>query len=109
MQEAERGRCMNANTIKAMREGKASAISTEEMLKQALEVRSEGDGARITAKLVNVPKACQKLFIRAMTGKSKAASIKFHCLECCGYYRNTVRDCTCVTCGMFMYRPYQEA
>lgn len=39
---------------------------------------------------------------------SKKAAIKLHCLECCGYATNEVKNCTGLGCALYSFRPYQE-
>lgn len=45
---------------------------------------------------------------RAYSGRSKAAGIKAFCLQCVGFLRNDVRDCTSKGCPLWLYRPYQQ-
>ncbi len=45
---------------------------------------------------------------RAYSGRSKAAGIKAFCLQCVGFLRNEVRDCSARGCPLHPYRPYQQ-
>lgn len=45
---------------------------------------------------------------RAYSGKSKAAGIKAFCLQCVGFLRNEIRDCSAKGCPLHPYRPYQN-
>lgn len=45
---------------------------------------------------------------RAYSGRSKAAGIKAFCLQCVGFLRNEVRDCSAQGCPLHPYRPYQN-
>lgn len=40
--------------------------------------------------------------------KSKAAAIKSFCIECTGYDRKVVRDCSDTGCPLWHHRPYQK-
>ncbi len=42
---------------------------------------------------------------RAQT--SRAAAVKLFCVECVGGVRSDVRDCTAITCALYLHRPYQ--
>ncbi len=44
---------------------------------------------------------------KALTGKSLKAAIKAHCLDCMCWERAEVRDCTVVSCSLWLYRPYR--
>lgn len=54
------------------------------------------------------PASYRATFERAYSGKSKAAGIKAFCLQCVGFLRNEVRDCSARGCPLHPYRPYQQ-
>lgn len=53
----------------------------------------------------DVPAQWRPVYDRAMTGKSKAAAVKAHCLMCCGWSRGEAVRCTAPSCPLFPYRP----
>ncbi|MDI9432344.1 MAG: hypothetical protein QM570_11550 [Planctomycetota bacterium] len=52
----------------------------------------------------DVPRRFQKLYRRAMTGRSQSAAIRSFCLECMAYVADEIRDCTDTGCPLFAYR-----
>lgn len=59
------------------------------------------------AKLSGVPGIYQNVFARAYAGSSRSAGIKAFCLDCVGFQRSAIRDCTSLACPLYPYRPYQ--
>jgi hypothetical protein len=51
--------------------------------------------------------AYRRNYDNALSGKSLKAAIKAHCLDCMGWERAEVRDCTVVSCSLWLYRPYR--
>ena len=70
-----------------------STISTEPALR-----------GRILAKIAAMPETMRLTYIQAMEGKSPTAAIRSHCLECCGYQRDEVAQCTAPACPLYPYR-----
>lgn len=60
------------------------------------------------AAIDQAPTSYRGAFKRAYNGRSKAAGIKAFCLQCVGFLRNDVRDCTSKGCPLWPYRPYQQ-
>jgi len=56
----------------------------------------------------NIPKIYQKIYRKAMSGKSKSAGIKAFCQECVGYVRNEIALCSDTECPLYPYRPYKK-
>ncbi len=55
--------------------------------------------------LSDVPQRFQKLYARAMSGRSKLASIRAHCLMCMGWEGSVaVKECTMPSCPLFLHR-----
>lgn len=52
--------------------------------------------------------SCLKTFEKAYEGRSKQAGIKAFCLECIGYDRTAIRNCTAPACPLYEVRPFQE-
>jgi hypothetical protein len=56
-----------------------------------------------------VPPSARRLMLRTFAGKaSPRQAIKAKCLDCCGYDRAEVANCTVVLCPLHAYRPYVE-
>lgn len=56
-----------------------------------------------------MPKLYQHGYERALRGKaSPRQAIKAFCLECVGYERNEITQCTDTGCPLYRYRPYQR-
>jgi hypothetical protein len=53
----------------------------------------------------DVPKHLRDLYDRAMSGRSKSAGVKVHCLMCMGWDRKAVKECTAPGCPLYPYRP----
>ena len=60
------------------------------------------EAARRTLK--DIPKVYQKLYIRAMGGRSRRAAMEAKCSECMGWVRGDVPHCTSPGCPLFPYR-----
>jgi hypothetical protein len=59
----------------------------------------------VEARLQDFPKRYQETYRKAMSGRSKVAAIKAHCLMCVGYSAKEVRACTARACPLYPYRP----
>ncbi len=53
------------------------------------------------------PLSQKSVMVKAFSGKSKAAALKAKCLECAGFVRAEVAECTVECCPLWPYRPYQ--
>lgn len=60
-----------------------------------------------THKLTGVPEHYKRIFERAYGGNSRAMALKAFCLECTGFSRGDITDCTARGCPLYPYRPYQ--
>jgi hypothetical protein len=47
--------------------------------------------------------------IAATAMQSRAAAVKLFCLQCVGYVRKDVTNCTATGCALHRWRPYQQA
>jgi len=54
----------------------------------------------------DIPRKYRRLYDKAVSGKSMKAAIHIFCLDCCGYRKEEVRDCSSPECSLFPYRPY---
>ncbi len=52
----------------------------------------------------DVPRKFQRLYERAMSGKSRKAAIRAHCLMCMGWQPHEVPLCTAPGCPLYPYR-----
>ena len=66
----------------------------------------EKQRAKIRQRLADMPSSCRRTYLQALTGKSKRAAIKAFCLECVGWERVAVAECTASACPLYLYRPF---
>lgn len=45
--------------------------------------------------------------VEKLKGGSLRAAVTLHCLQCVGYQRVEVRDCSSLRCPLWAFRPYQ--
>jgi len=64
---------------------------------------------KVLKKMADIPQVYRQTYRRAMLGKSLRAAVNSFCLECVGYQREEVKNCTAVDCPLFPYRPYQKS
>jgi hypothetical protein len=65
--------------------------------------------AAIETKARKIPISGRGNYFRAARGiASPRQAIKAHCMECLGWNRHEVRNCTSVACPLYCYRPYQQ-
>ena len=73
--------------------------------------RTELEAARVRTiknRLSQMPKSAQRAYLRATRGKaSPLAAIKAQCLECIGWERAEIAQCTGFACPLWMYRPWK--
>lgn len=64
--------------------------------------------AKRAKRLATVPMSHRKLFERSWTGKpSRKGAVKAFCLECIGFERQAITECTAYACPLWRFRPYQ--
>lgn len=56
----------------------------------------------------DVPKRYEKLYKKAMLGRSRKAAMRMFCLECVGYENSEVSLCTDPECPLYPYRPKES-
>jgi len=62
--------------------------------------------AKVKQKAKNVPQSARFLYEQAASGEASGReAIKVFCIECMGYDREAVKECTSETCPLWMYRP----
>jgi hypothetical protein len=63
---------------------------------------------RFAKMIAEAPERTRGILSRAFEGTaSPRDAIKAQCLACVGYDRQEVMKCTCYTCPLWTYRPYQ--
>lgn len=63
---------------------------------------------QIEDRLNQIPKIYRAIYKSAAKGTSRKAAIHSFCLECCGYEKEQVRQCTDLSCCLYEFRPYKE-
>jgi len=90
------------------RKAELSAKSPRELISAARLDLGPDQEAAVADRLSQMPVTCRNTYLRAMRGKSMAAAIKAHCLECCGWQRREVEMCTALACPLYPYRPFKD-
>lgn len=55
-----------------------------------------------------VPVKYRKLYDKAMAGHNRTAALKLNCLQCVGWLKEEVRNCTSRNdCFLWLYRPFR--
>jgi len=63
---------------------------------------------QIAKRRKQISRLYKPVYDRAVKGRSLRAAINAQCLECVGWQRNEVRDCTDLACPLYAVRPYQS-
>ena len=53
---------------------------------------------------LDVPVKYRALYAKAMSGKSRRAAVRAHCLMCVGWVPEEVTKCTAPNCPLYPYR-----
>lgn len=70
---------------------------------------SEKIAAKRAGRLATTPTSCRGHFVAAWAGKcSPRRAIKAQCLECIGFERQDITDCTSYACPLWNFRPFQK-
>lgn len=70
----------------------------------------EARSVAVARRLERISLAYRNGYARAADGSaSPRQAIKSFCLECVGYARKEVTNCTALACPLWLYRPYQGA
>jgi hypothetical protein len=77
-------------------------------------VQTDSSSGKIAAKragrLATTPESVKGHFVAAWAGKcSPRRAIKAQCLECVGFDRRAIADCTCWACPLWKFRPFQKS
>jgi len=72
---------------------------------KAKELNMDKNNDAIHRRMADMPKAYRKVYQRAMTGRSRKAAMRAMCLECCGWQRVEVANCSAPNCPLYPYRP----
>lgn len=54
---------------------------------------------------MDIPERYQRIYMKAMAGKSRKAAMHAQCLDCCGWQGHEVAKCTDTGCPLYPYRP----
>ncbi len=82
------------------------------MSKPLSETASLGEkiAAKRAGRLATTPESAKGHFVAAWEGKcSPRRAIKAQCLECVGFDRQAITDCTGWACSLWAFRPFQPA
>lgn len=63
---------------------------------------------KINERLNQIPTSCRAVYRKAVRGKSLRAAVNAQCLECVGWQRVEVTNCTDTGCPLYAVRPYQN-
>jgi hypothetical protein len=70
---------------------------------------SERIAAKRAGRLATAPESAKGHFVAAWAGKcSPRRAIKAQCLECSGFDRHVITECTNWGCALWMFRPFQK-
>lgn len=64
--------------------------------------------AKQIKRIETAPISARGILKRAYQGNSRKTAIKAMCLECLGFDRAGVADCTAPACPLFKFRPFQH-
>lgn len=65
--------------------------------------------AQVMKRVSNDLPSAKNVFLKAFSGKAKAAAIKAKCIECSNLQKQEVAGCLVYGCPLFRYRPYRGA
>lgn len=63
----------------------------------------------VSKKLSQIPKAYKMGYLRAILGGPRSAAIKAFCLECQGWEKAEIKNCSARACPLWNFRPYQSS
>ena len=85
--------------------GEPSGLSRQEGRTAPATTREQAIADRTS----QMPKASIATYRKATRGKaSPRVAIKAFCMECVGWNRAEVTECTALACPLWMYRPFQR-
>lgn len=59
--------------------------------------------------LAEAPESCKNALSRAFSGSaSPRGAIKAFCLQCVGFSREDIKNCSAHACALHAYRPFQD-
>lgn len=89
------------------REANYSDASIAQMLDLATLGLPASDSAKIRNRALEMPVRQIRSYLKALRGRSMKTAIRAHCMECVGWDREGVRECTCPECSLYPYRPFK--
>ena len=87
-------------------QARSLAKNVDELVSAGLPGVSEARKAAILHRARQMPESSRRTYVRACAG-SRTAAIKAQCMECLGWSRSDVRQCTALACPLWPVRPYQ--
>lgn len=82
--------------------------SCEELIFAARLDVQEPQRGQIIERLSQMPVSCRGGYLTAMRGRSITAGVKAFCLECMGWQRSEIPECTGRACPLYPYRPWKD-
>jgi hypothetical protein len=65
---------------------------------------------QVQDRVSQIPRLYKSGYLRAVTAQASAkGAIKAQCLECVGWVRRDVAECTALACPLWLYRPFKGA
>ena len=68
--------------------------------------RIDAERARVLEDVSKYLPSARSHFEAAFAGKSRKAAVTAFCVQCMGYDRDEVRNCTAPACPLYPHRPY---
>ena len=93
---------------KAAQEARELAKSPEELLQDAGLDLGPRQRASVLKRLLEMPESSRRTFLLALWGTSRQSAIKAFCMECVGWEREEVRNCTATACPLWAHRPWKS-
>jgi len=79
-------------------------------IQEAIEGLEPPQRAAIRDRASQIPQRYTGGYLRAVSGKGRPKdAIKAFCLECVGWQRAEVTQCTALGCPLYTYRPFQDS
>ena len=63
---------------------------------------------KIAKRRAEMPETCRGVYDKAVAGKSLRAAVNAFCLECVGWKRQEITQCTSPACPLYAARPYRN-
>ncbi len=99
-----------ANASRTRSNEPPAILTPPEGLRRVLELKSAPHmHARMAKRLAQTPPSQRGLFNRVYAGwATQRQCIRAMCLECLGFDKDGIRNCTAPECPLYRFRPYQK-